>query len=128
MSRKIYASEFKEEAVRLAEQGSKSTAQVVRDLGVNVELLRRWVREFGTKKNGKDVITPSEHDELIILRRKLRQIAEEHEILKKPSVSSRRNCRKIPVHQRAGKAIPRKSYVQDIESIWERVLRVVNIW
>ena len=83
MSRKIYASEFKEEAVRLAEQGSKSTAQVARDLGVNVELLRRWVRKFGTKKNGKDVITPSEHDELIILRRKLRQITEEHEILKK---------------------------------------------
>lgn len=83
MSRKEYASEFKEEAVRLAEQGSKSTAQVARDLGVNVEILRRWVRAFSTKKNGAAAITPSEHEELIGLRRRFRQVTEERDILKK---------------------------------------------
>lgn len=83
MSRKRYSSEYKAEAVRLAEQGQKSTAQVARDLGVNVEILRRWVREFGIKPNGKAAITPGEHEELIALRRKLRQVTEERDILKK---------------------------------------------
>lgn len=76
MSRKRYTSEYKAEVVRLAEQGQKSTAQVARDLGVNVEVLRRWVREFGTRPDGKPAITPSEHEELIALRRKLRQVTE----------------------------------------------------
>lgn len=83
MSRKRYSSEYKAEAVRLAEQGQKSTAQVARDLGVNVEILRRWVREFVTKPSGKAAITPGEHEELIALRRKLRQVTEERDILKK---------------------------------------------
>lgn len=83
MSRKSYNSEFKAEAVKLAQQGQKSTAQVARDLGVNVEILRRWVREFGIKPNGKAAITPGEHEELIALRRKLRQVTEERDILKK---------------------------------------------
>lgn len=83
MSRQRYSSEYKAEAVRLAEQGQKSAAQVARDLGINVEVLRRWVREFGTKPNGKAAITPAEHEELITLRRKLRQVTEERDILKK---------------------------------------------
>ena len=83
MSRKRYTSEFKAEAVKLAEQGSKSAAQVGRELGVNVEVLRRWVREFGTKPNGRAAITPGEHEELIALRRRLKQVTEERDILKK---------------------------------------------
>lgn len=83
MSRKRYSSEYKAEAVRLAEQGQKSTAQVARELGVNVEILRRWVREFGIKPNGKAAITPGEHEELIALRRRLKQVTEERDILKK---------------------------------------------
>ncbi|MHB1000864.1 MAG: transposase [Armatimonadota bacterium] len=46
----MYAIQFKEEAVQLAEQGSKSTAQVARDLGVNVELLRWWGKRVRHKE------------------------------------------------------------------------------
>ena len=54
--KKQYSSEYKTKMVGLAEQGQKSTAQVSRDLGVNVEILRRWVKEFGVKLNGKAAI------------------------------------------------------------------------
>ena len=113
--------------MRLAELGSKSTAKVARDLGVNVEILRRWVRAFGTKKNGAAAITTSEHEELIGLRRRFRQVTEERDILKNPSVSSRRNCREIPAYQGTEQAVPRKSDVQSDESIGERILPVGSI-
>lgn len=83
MPRQHYSNEFKAEAVKLAERGDVSVAQVARDLGVTYEVLRRWVKEFGPQPNGKRAITPDEHAELIRLRRENRIIKEERDILKK---------------------------------------------
>jgi transposase len=78
-----YSNEFKAEAVKLAERGEVSVAQAARDLGVPYEVLRRWVKEFGTQPDGKRAITPDEHAELIRLRREHRIIKEERDLLKK---------------------------------------------
>lgn len=83
MSRNNYSNEFKMEAVRLAERGDVPVAQVARDLGMNAEVLRRWLKQFGTKPDGSAGVTPDEHDELIRLRRELRRVTEERDILKK---------------------------------------------
>jgi transposase len=83
VQRKSYSNEFKAEAVKLAECGEVSVAQVARDLGVPYEVLRRWVKEFGTQPDGKRAITPDEHAELIRLRREYRIVKEERDILKK---------------------------------------------
>jgi transposase len=82
MNRKQYANEFKLEAVRLAERGDVPVAQVARELGLHETVLRRWMAKFGKKGNGSRV-TPDEHDELIRLRRELRRVTEERDILKK---------------------------------------------
>lgn len=83
MKRNLYSNEFKLESVKLAQSGNVSIAQAARDLGVNDELLRRWIRQFGTKPDEKKTITPDEHSELIRLRRENRILKEERDILKK---------------------------------------------
>jgi transposase len=77
-----YTNEFKLEAVRLAEGEGVSAAQVARDLGIHNSLLYRWIEQFGTKPDGTQV-TPDEHEELIRLRREIKTLREERDILKK---------------------------------------------
>lgn len=83
MERRKFSNEFKTEAVKLAEQGDVSVAQVARDLGIRPELLYKWISQFGRKPDGKPSVTPDEHDELIRLRRELKRVEMERDILKK---------------------------------------------
>ncbi|HOP81005.1 MAG TPA: transposase [Armatimonadota bacterium] len=85
MKRRQYSDEFKSEAVRMAENGEIPMSQVASNLGINAEMLRRWVRQFGTKPNvdGARNLKPDEHSELIRLRRELKRVTEERDILKK---------------------------------------------
>jgi transposase len=43
-TRKKYSAEFKREAVNLATQQGKGVARTARNLGVNANMLGRWVR------------------------------------------------------------------------------------
>ena len=81
MGRKRYANEFKLEAVKLAEQGETPVAQVARDLGVSQSVLRRWMKWYGERANGGR-LTPEEHEELIRLRREVKRVTIERDILK----------------------------------------------
>jgi len=83
MGRRKYSDEFKEEAVKLAQQENVPVSQTAKELGVNAEMLRRWVRDFGTRPDGSRPMTPEEHSENIRLRRELRRVTEERDILKK---------------------------------------------
>jgi transposase len=81
-TRRYYANDFKLETVKLIESGKASQAQVARDLGVPESVLSRWCKEFGQRPDGSRV-TPSEHAELVQLRRENAQLKLEREILKK---------------------------------------------
>ena len=83
MGRRIYSDEFKEESVKLAQRENVPVSQTARELGVNAEMLRRWIRDFGTQRDGSKGMSPQEHSELLRLRRELRRITEERDILKK---------------------------------------------
>lgn len=82
MKHRKYTNEFKLEAVRLAEGDGVSAAEVARNLGIHNTLLYRWVAQFGKNPDGTQV-TPDEHEELIRLRREIKVLQEEREILKK---------------------------------------------
>ena len=86
MERKKYSAEFKREAVRLAGQGGVSRAKVAQELGLNVTMLARWVREAqaGTWEMapGKPLRT-EQQQELERLRRELKRVTTERDILKK---------------------------------------------
>ncbi len=92
-TRRKFDHQFKVDAVRLLEQSGKSIAEVARDLGVRDGVLHRWKREFTPGPDGKPaagVKTP-EQLEVEALKKKLAQVEEEREILKKAmAVFSRR--------------------------------------
>ena len=82
MKKRRFTNEFKLEAVGLAEKGEVPVAQVARDLGLHETVLRRWRQQFGPCADGTRM-TPEEREELIRLRREVRRVTEERDILEK---------------------------------------------
>jgi transposase len=80
---KKYSEEFKMEAVRLAQSGEASAAQVARELGVNANTLYNWVEKYGSKPDGVDGYVEDVSAENKRLRRELKRAQLECEILKK---------------------------------------------
>ena len=84
-TRREHTQEFKEEAVRLAEQNGY--AQTARDLDVDRSLIRKWKNKLDTPlRDGEQAFPGKGHprdEELTRLRRELARAKEENEILKK---------------------------------------------
>ena len=86
MGRRVHSAEFKREAAKLALQPGKSKVQVARELGVHINVLRHWIRQF---EAGKWEATPGrslkteQQLEIERLRRELAKAQTERDILKK---------------------------------------------
>jgi transposase len=79
-----YPEEFKRDAVELVRSSGRTVGSVARELGVNPESLRQWVRRAEAPAGGGgDAVTPSERDELKRLRKQVRELELEKEILRK---------------------------------------------
>ncbi len=83
--RRAFNPEFKAEVVRLCRVGDRSIGQVSKDLDLNETAVRRWVAQAGVDDKGSSegALTTAERQELAELRRKVRRLEEEREILKK---------------------------------------------
>ncbi|WP_369228378.1 transposase [Streptomyces sp. R39] len=83
---KNYPPQFKADAVALYQSRPQATIrQVAADLGINPETLRNWVRAAGASRpRGRraEVPTPLEAENAA-LRKKVRELEEEREILRK---------------------------------------------
>ena len=88
--RRQFTPEFKLEAVRKVEESGKPLTQVARELGIRADLLYGWKRRLGSAANaesaftGNGVMTP-EAEEIRRLRRKLQEVEQERDFLKKAS-------------------------------------------
>jgi transposase len=91
-SRPSYPPEFKEEAVRLVRSSSaqRSVSKIARDLGVSPGTLRNWVNQAEIDAGQREGLTTEEREELRRLRREVKLLREEREILKKRPPSSPR--------------------------------------
>jgi transposase len=83
--RRRHSREFKLEAVRLVQAGQKAS-EVARDLGISAEVLRRWKRDFeasGERAFPGHGRVKAENEELVALRREVKQLREDRDFLKK---------------------------------------------
>jgi len=78
-----YPAEFRREAVRLVRDGRAAVAQVARDLGISQDTLRAWVKQAAVDGGRREGLTTEERQELVQLRREVKRLEEEREILKK---------------------------------------------
>ncbi len=85
---RLYSPEFKEEAVRLVHSCEERypVAKVARDLDVGAETLRNWVKQAEIDAGEHDGLTTEEKEELRRLRKEVKVLREEREILKKAAV------------------------------------------
>lgn len=75
--------EFKREAVRLVlESPGRSKAQIARDLGIDPKALYVWMQEY--RKHNADAFpgNGNSNDEVAALRRELKLVTQERDILK----------------------------------------------
>jgi transposase len=79
-----FTDEFKASAVRLVLDEGKTVAAAARDLDLTETALREWVkRARADRTHGRTGLTTAEREELTRLRKEVRILAEEREILKK---------------------------------------------
>ena len=78
-----YPPEFRADAVRLARKPGNTVIGVARDLGISTETLRTWLKRVQIEAGEVAGLSTNEREELTRLRRRVRTLEMEREILKK---------------------------------------------
>ena len=81
--RRRFTDEFREDVVNLIKTGDKSVAEISRDLDIAEQILYRWYKKFNGTANPKQVELTEKDKELRELRKRLADVEEERDILKK---------------------------------------------
>jgi len=88
-TRKQYTKEFKLDAVSLVIEQEYSRTEAARSLGINANMLGRWVKEHqandGQAFRGNGKLTP-EQEEIRRLKAQVKRLQMEKDILKKATV------------------------------------------
>jgi transposase len=82
--RRNYTEDFKRDAVALVNEQGYKPSEAARSLGIGANLIRRWMREFEEAASGERLST-DEREELKRLRKEVRLLRMEKEILQKAS-------------------------------------------
>ncbi|SEJ37454.1 transposase, partial [Nitrosomonas eutropha] len=88
--RKQYTKEFKLDAISLVLDQDHTPSEVSRSLGINANMLRRWIREYqadntGQAFRGNGKLTP-EQEEIRKLKIQIKRLEMEKRILKEAMV------------------------------------------
>ena len=78
-----YSPEFRREAVQLLRSSGRSIPQLAKELGVSPQTLRNWASQRDVDEGKAEGLSSAERDELRRLRREVKVLAEEREILKR---------------------------------------------
>jgi transposase len=78
-----YSLEFRREAVRLLASSGRSVPQLAEELGVSPQSLRNWAAQLAVDEGRAPGLSSDEREELRRLRREVKTLSEEREILKK---------------------------------------------
>ena len=83
--RRVFGEEFKAEAVNLVNEPGQSIPKVAKNLDISQSALRSWVQRAHTEdgKVNPNHLNSTEKQELLELRKEIRQLRMEREILRK---------------------------------------------
>lgn len=84
--RRSFSPEFKSDVVRLCQAGTETIKDVSIRLGLSESAVRNWVKQAEVDAGNSadpEALTTSEREELVRLRREMKRLTMEREILKK---------------------------------------------
>jgi len=73
--------EFRRRAIELARERLKPISELAKDLGISESCLRNWVQQADIDEGRREGLTTAERDELTKLRREVRVLKMERDIL-----------------------------------------------
>lgn len=82
-ARQRFTDEFRAETVALVRSTGRPIAEVCRELGIGESTVYRWLAQADIDAGQRDGLTSAERDELARMRRELRVVQEERDILAK---------------------------------------------
>lgn len=82
-TRRQFSKQFKAETVALIRSSGKSVPEVCRDLDLAESVVRRWLAQAEIDEGRREGLTTAEREELSKLRKEVRVLREERDILKK---------------------------------------------
>ena len=85
-TRRSFTPEFKAEIVELCRRGDRSVGQVSRDFDLTETAVRAWVHQAEIDTGQRNGLTTEEREELTRLRREVRSLKEDVEVLKRATV------------------------------------------
>ena len=81
--RRSFTADFKSQTVELVRTSGKSVAEVCRDLNLTETAVRRWLAQADIDAGRRDGLTTAEREELAHLRKEVRVLRQERDILAK---------------------------------------------
>jgi transposase len=84
-TRPPYPEQFRRGAVELV-RGGRSVKDVAESLGCSDQSLHAWVKQYQLDHRERDGLTSAEREELRELRRRVKRLEQEREILKRAAV------------------------------------------
>jgi|SRR5215472_6345170 len=83
LRRRAFTDSFKAEVVELCRNGDRPVAEVARELDLTETAVRRWLHQAEIDAGQRPGLTSSEREELVRLRKEVRVLREERDILKR---------------------------------------------